>query len=38
MTIVRNGLDDYLLVDYSRLGLKPMTLSEWDARSAGEGL
>jgi outer membrane immunogenic protein len=36
--IVRSGLDDYLRVDYSRIGLKPMTLSEWDARSVSEGL
>lgn len=32
--VVRSPLDDYLRVDYSRLGLKLMTLSEWHARSA----
>jgi outer membrane immunogenic protein len=31
--VVRGGLDDYLRVDYSRLGLKLMTLPEWDARA-----
>jgi hypothetical protein len=31
--IVRTVLDQYLLVDYNRLGLKLLTLSEWDARS-----
>jgi len=36
--IVRSNLDDYLRVDYSRLGLKLMTLPEWDARSKVEGL
>ena len=36
--IVRSNLDDYLRVDYSRLGLRLMTLPEWDARSAGQGL
>lgn len=36
--IVRSTLDDYLRVDYSRLGLRLMTLSEWDARRAGKGL
>ena len=36
--IVRDALDDYLRVDYGRLGLKLMTLPEWDARSQGERL
>jgi hypothetical protein len=36
--IVRNALDDYLRVDYGRLGLKLMTLPEWDAVSKGERL
>ena len=36
--IVRDALDDYLRVDYGRLGLKLMTLPEWDARSTGERL
>ena len=36
--IVRSNLDDYLRVDYSRLGLKLMTLPEWDARGKVEGL
>jgi hypothetical protein len=31
-------LDDYLRVDYSRLGLKLMTLPERDARAKGERL
>jgi len=30
--VVRGPLDGYLRVDYGRLGLKLMTLSEWDAR------
>lgn len=30
--VVRDGLDDYLRVDYGRLGLKFMTLPEWEAR------
>ena len=29
--IVRDALDDYLRVDYSRLGLKLMTHSDWAA-------
>lgn len=33
--VVRGGLDDYLRVDYSRLGLKLMTLPEWAARAKG---
>jgi outer membrane immunogenic protein len=36
--IVRDALDDYLRVDYGRLGLKLMTLREWDARSNGARL
>ena len=36
--IVRDALDDYLRVDYGRLGLHLMTLPEWDARSKGERL
>ena len=36
--IVRGDLDDYLRVDYGRLGLKLMALPEWDARSEGERL
>jgi outer membrane immunogenic protein len=36
--VVRSGLDSYLRVDYSRLGLKLMTLPEWDARGTGERL
>jgi len=36
--IVRGVLDDYLRVDYGRLGLKLMTLPEWDARNKGERL
>ena len=36
--VVRNGLNDYLRVDYGRLGLHLMTLPEWDARSKGERL
>jgi hypothetical protein len=35
---VRGELDDYLRDDYSRLGLKLMTLREWNARSKGEAL
>jgi hypothetical protein len=31
--IVRGDLDDYLSVDYGRLGLRLMTLSEWDTKS-----
>jgi outer membrane immunogenic protein len=31
--IVRDALDDYLKVDYGRLGLKLMTLPEWDAKN-----
>ncbi len=36
--IVRNGLDDYLRVDYSRLGLQLMTLPQWEAVNKGERL
>ena len=36
--VVRGALDDYLRVDYGRLGLKLMTLPKWDARSEGERL
>ena len=36
--IVRGVFDDYLRVDYGRLGLKLMTLPEWDARNKGERL
>jgi hypothetical protein len=30
--VVRGTLDDYLRVGYRRLGLKFMTLTEWEAR------
>jgi outer membrane immunogenic protein len=36
--IVRDDLDNYLRVDYGRLGLQLMTLPEWDARSKSERL
>jgi outer membrane immunogenic protein len=36
--VVRNALDNYLRVDYGRLGLKLMTEAEWDARHKGERL
>jgi outer membrane immunogenic protein len=36
--VVRGGLTDYLRVDYSRLGLKLMTLPEWNARAEDERL
>jgi outer membrane immunogenic protein len=36
--IVRDALDDYLRVDYGRLGLRLMTLPDWAARSKGERL
>jgi hypothetical protein len=36
--IVRDRLDDYLRVDYGRLGFHLMTLPVWDARSKGERL
>jgi hypothetical protein len=34
--IVRDSLDHYLRVDYSRLGLRLMTWSQWQATSKGE--
>ncbi len=33
--VVRDALDDYLRVDYSRLGLKLMTWPQWQAASKG---
>lgn len=36
--VVRDGLDDYLRVDYARLGLHLMTLPEWQAQSEGARL
>jgi hypothetical protein len=36
--VVRGSFDGYLRVNYGRLGLKLMTLSEWNARSKGERL
>jgi len=36
--IVRGGLDDYLRVDYGRLGLRLMTLPEWEARNKDQNL
>ena len=36
--IVRDALDDYLKVDYGRLGMKLMTLPEWDAKNKGASL
>jgi outer membrane immunogenic protein len=36
--IVRGELDDYLRVDYSRLGLRLMTLPDWDAKRKGDTL
>jgi hypothetical protein len=36
--VVRDSLDDYLRVDYDRLGLKLMTLPEWEAAGKGEHL
>ena len=36
--VARGVLDNYLRVDYGRLGLKLMTEAEWDARSKGERL
>jgi outer membrane immunogenic protein len=36
--IVRSNLDDYLRVDYSRLGLRLMTLPEWNARNVSKRL
>ena len=34
--VVRDPVDDYLRVDYSRLGLRLMTWPEWEAASKGE--
>ena len=31
-SVVRNDLDGYLRVDYGRLGIKLMTLPEWEAQ------
>jgi len=31
--VVRGGVDNYLRVDYGRLGLHLMTLPEWNAKS-----
>jgi outer membrane immunogenic protein len=36
--VVRGDLDDYLRVDYSRLGSRLMTLPEWEAKSKGNAL
>jgi outer membrane immunogenic protein len=36
--IVRGVLDDYLRVDYSRLGARLMTLSEWETKSNRDSL
>jgi outer membrane immunogenic protein len=36
--VVRDAFDDYLRVDYGRLGLRLMTLPEWDAQSTGARL
>jgi len=36
--VVRGVLDDYLRVDYGRLGLKMMTLPEWDAQRLSQRL
>jgi hypothetical protein len=36
--IVRGVLDDYLRVDYSRLSLRLMTLSEWETKSKRDSL
>jgi Chaperone of endosialidase len=36
--IVRSRSDSYLRVDYARLGLKLMTLSDWDAVREGKRL
>lgn len=33
--VVRSPLDDYLRVDYGRLGLKLLTLAEWERAQAG---
>ena len=36
--VVRDSMDDYLRVDYGRLGTHLMTLPEWQARNNGETL
>jgi outer membrane immunogenic protein len=36
--VVRSPLDDYLQIDYARLGLELMTLPEWEAVSQGKTL
>jgi outer membrane immunogenic protein len=36
--VVRGALDDYLRVDYGRLGLNLMTLSDWNAKSKADAL
>lgn len=36
--VVRSPLDDYLRVDYAKLGLERMTLPEWEAVSEGKTL
>jgi hypothetical protein len=36
--VVRGALDDYLRVDYGRLGMSLMTLSDWNAKSKGDAL
>jgi hypothetical protein len=36
--IVRDTFDDYLRVDYGRLGLKLMKLPAWEAVSEGKRL
>jgi outer membrane immunogenic protein len=36
--IVRGVLDDYLRVDYRRLGSRLMTLSDWEAKTKGDAL
>jgi len=36
--VVRSALDNYLRVDYGRLGLKRMTFQEWKAVTKGERL
>ena len=36
--VVRGVLDDYLRVDYGRLGLNLMTLSDWEAKRKGDAL
>ncbi len=36
--VVRAATDDYLRVDYSRLGLRLMTWPQWEIASRGERL